>query len=208
MSNPNGKKGAACVMCGAHLATVGPTSTPRKYCGTDCMNAARRERYVSRSRQNPPSLEERLWARVEKLSNGCWEWRGYRMPYGYGQIGLERGGGRTTTTHRAAWLLTHGDPGELHVLHRCDNPPCCNPDHLFLGTNADNAQDKASKGRAPSGFAMAHTRLSDADVDHVRRTYRRPKRGDRGNSRELAALYGVTANYITAVAARRERADV
>lgn len=88
--------------------------------------------------------EERFWPRVSK-SEGCWEWTGPRYPNGYGMFSYQ---GRTQGTHRVAWMLTHGPiPDGLQVLHRCDNRPCVRPDHLFLGTQADNLRDCRAKGR-------------------------------------------------------------
>jgi hypothetical protein len=86
---------------------------------------------------------ERFWARVEKLSTGCWEWSGFRnlARGGYGYVEGRR-------AHRVAWELANGPiPEGLHVCHRCDNPPCCNPSHLWLGTDLDNARDKIAKRR-------------------------------------------------------------
>lgn len=111
--------------------------------------------YPRRSR----TLAERFWSHVAK-SDGCWLWTAARGPRGYGIVGIV--GSTTRLAHRVSWALTHGPiPAGLHVLHRCDNPPCCNPDHLFLGTHAENMQDMAAKGRAV-------TKLTAADVWAVR----------------------------------------
>lgn len=96
-------------------------------------------------------LADRFWARVEKRGpDECWPWTGYRDAKGYGQIALNR---RTAEgAHRVSWALARGEiPDGIHVLHRCDNPPCCNPAHLFLGTHADNMWDMKAKGRASGG---------------------------------------------------------
>lgn len=91
-----------------------------------------------------------FWAKVQRGDpTECWEWTGYRINlYGkltYGRLTVQQ---RQVVAHRMAWELTHGDvPKGLFVLHRCDNPPCCNPDHLFLGTKKDNVADCAAKGR-------------------------------------------------------------
>jgi hypothetical protein len=77
----------------------------------------------------------------------CWNWTGAKLKSGgYGAFRLD---GLTLRAPRVAWALTHGgeSPGQLFVCHRCDNPPCCNPRHLFLGTAKDNTDDKDRKGR-------------------------------------------------------------
>ena len=85
----------------------------------------------------------RLWSRVLK-TDGCWIWRGAVNERGYGKVAI-RG---MRYTHRVAWEVTHGPiPEGLCVLHRCDHPPCCRPDHLFLGTRAENIADCVAKGR-------------------------------------------------------------
>src|SRR4051812_9455441 len=89
-------------------------------------------------------LEERFWSRVNKTAN-CWLWTGALDGYGYGYFYV--GDGRVAKAHRMAFLLTAFDPGELDVLHSCDNPRCVRPSHLFLGTQADNLADMRTKGR-------------------------------------------------------------
>lgn len=93
-------------------------------------------------------LPDRFWPRVDK-SGDCWLWTGARMKNGYGVVWLAEPIGRMGLVHRVAWELTNGPiPDGLFACHRCDNPPCCNPDHLFLGTVRDNALDMVAKGRS------------------------------------------------------------
>lgn len=93
-------------------------------------------------------LERRFWSKVEK-TDGCWNWVASKVPKGYGQFGLNVSGvARKVRSHRFAYLLTYGlVPQNMCVLHRCDNPACCNPEHLFLGTVRDNNVDMVLKGR-------------------------------------------------------------
>ena len=87
---------------------------------------------------------DRLWNRTDR-SNGCWIWLGAKVTDGYGEIMVN---GKQIRTHRLAWELTNGSiPKGMCVCHRCDNPSCINPKHLFLGTNNDNIQDRIKKGR-------------------------------------------------------------
>lgn len=96
-------------------------------------------------------LSERFWAMVDKTPT-CWNYTGAKTEFGYGYIG--RGGkhGGATVTHRVSWVLHHGEiPSGIQVLHKCDNPKCVRPDHLFLGTQKDNMQDASKKGRCRNG---------------------------------------------------------
>lgn len=94
----------------------------------------------------PTTAAERLAARLERRSTGCLEWTGHSNEKGYGQISFE---GRLVMTHRLAWELANGPiPDGLLVRHfACDNPPCCEPTHLRLGTFTDNTADMTSQGR-------------------------------------------------------------
>lgn len=192
--------------CGNELAYLDARSRRRRYCSAECKNAARRDRYEPRGGKPRQPLAERLWARCERQPNGCLEWQGFRRSGGYGQIGSGGKAAGLVETHRAAWEITHGPiPPGLWVLHRCDNPPCCDPDHLFLGTAADNVADMIAKGRQAREFALPHTKLSEAQVEEIRRRYDPrygpPKRGGRrSNARELAEEYGVSTAYVMQLA--------
>lgn len=150
----------------------------------------------------PMPIDVRFWRRVPKGNlDACWEWDGSRLAAGYGQFGLTRS--RPVLAHRMAWELTHGPiPEGMHVLHRCDNPPCCNPTHLFLGSNSDNIADRVAKGRSPVGREHWSSRngdrvargeraggakLTQGKVDAIRQL-----RAQGVTQRELAERFGVS----------------
>lgn len=128
-------------------------------------------------------LAVRFWEDVVKApGDGCWVFtRGTsRHPHGYGSLSVNR---RETLAHRVSWELAHGPiPPGLRVLHKCDNPPCVRPDHLFLGTQLDNVRDMWSKGRAkrrarkprpppkgvPRGSRHRNAKVAEADVRAMR----------------------------------------
>jgi len=154
------------------------------------------------------------------LLTACHVWTGGRMPapFDYGSIytGHRDGWKQTARTHRVAWFLATGEIPAMQVLHRCDNPPCVNVDHLFLGTHDDNMEDKRAKGRAVhrdrSNLGPKVPATGDRHGTHL---YPELYRGERNGSarlteadviaireaadvlyRDLAARYGITATAV------------
>lgn len=142
---------------------------------------------------------ERFWTYVDKTGD-CWEWTGGKARNGYGSFNCDDG--KSRCAHRLAWEKVFGSiPNGLHVLHRCDNPPCCNPAHLFLGTPKDNMHDCIKKGRHrapphPSGELCPASKLTPDQVKNIRLAYHGAdgtpalKRG-KISQKQLALQYGV-----------------
>jgi len=117
---------------------------------------------------------------------GCSEYQGYRTSKGYG---LRSRNGKINGAHRHAWEEAYGPiPESMQVLHRCDNRACVNPRHLFLGTNADNMEDRNTKGRQAKGERMGASKLTEADVLEIFE--------DRRPLRAIAGDYGVSHKTI------------
>lgn len=121
--------------------------------------------------------EDRFWPKVAKGDpDTCWEWTAARDPLGYGFFRMEPGE-PMWRAHRVAWHLTNGAiPDGMLICHRCDNPPCCNPAHMFLGTNADNCADRVAKNRSSRkvthfGEASPKAKLTAAQVAEIRERY-------------------------------------
>lgn len=106
-----------------------------------------------------------FWSHVQvRGENDCWEWTYHRSPRGYGWVGFK---GSMKQAHRVAYILTLGEiPDALCVCHTCDNPPCCNPSHLFLGTHQDNMTDRKNKNRSARnmGEKNGQSKLTRSDV--------------------------------------------
>lgn len=112
---------------------------------------------------------ERFYAKVEKTAT-CWLWKGQVNKKGYGVFGSR--GAPTTIASRLAYILEHGPISDrIFVLHRCDNPPCVNPAHLFLGTKQDNANDMVAKRRHLHGERNPHAKLTADLVREIRRRF-------------------------------------
>jgi len=161
-------------------------------------------------------LRDRFDRKVDRNGgpNACWPWRGATDRKGYGVIGLGRRADGTRRVHQVAWLLAHGPvPDGLCVLHECDNPPCCNPAHLFLGTILDNNRDMFAKGRhtwtthpelRARGERHGRAKLTDDAVREIRTRYA----AGGVTQRELATAYGVDQQVIWAIVHRRRWAHV
>lgn len=152
-----------------------------------------------------PEDETRFWSHVAIGSESeCWTFVGASHPFGYGCFNLN---GKTRIAHRIASQIAEGRPipDGICVLHRCDNPPCCNPAHLFRGTRVDNNADMRAKNRHSNpprnnvkGERNGHAKLSEHAVISIRE---RRAAGERvGN---LAAEFGVNHSLISMVVARK-----
>jgi hypothetical protein len=127
-----------------------------------------------------------FWPRVDK-GEGCWLWTGGVEGGGYGSI-KKKG---HHLAHRFSWELHYGEiPDGLYVCHKCDNPPCVRPDHLFLGTHQDNMRDMAEKGRRRSG--RGNTKLTKQQVAAIRSRYS----PGAVTYEQLGAEYGVSSGAI------------
>lgn len=153
---------------------------------------------VGRMGPMPRSLPERLWAKVDVgPDDACWPFRGKTDHFGYGILSGGRGAG--ARAHRVAYEDKVGPiPAGLVVMHECDNPPCCNPSHLTVGTRADNNRDRAQKKRGrearQGGSSNAMARLTDADVGEIRRL-----RGEGATQQSIADRFGISQAQVSKI---------
>jgi hypothetical protein len=167
-----------------------------KYCSDACRHLGKRT-----------PLQERFWLHLERGAD-CWEWQGNKTMAGYGTIRRTGKTGGIMYAHRLSWEIHYGaiPPGAV-VCHRCDNPPCVRPDHLFIGTQADNMADMYSKGRCQPhgpenpirGSAHKLTRLSDEQVREIRTMYSTRA----ADQRSIASLFGISQSSVSAIVLRK-----
>lgn len=148
---------------------------------------------LARAKRIRETFVVRFWARVQK-SESCWEWQGGTNGGGYGSLKVE---GRVELAHRVSYRLEVCEPGDICVLHSCDNPRCVRPDHLFLGTRSDNNRDRDQKGRLAPNYKSRNpnARLNQADIDEIRRLY---QKGD-VRQVDLALRFGVNQTHISRI---------
>ena len=142
---------------------------------------------------------KRFWDKVDiKSSLECWDWQASKNHKGYGKFTFQY---QYWRSHRFAWYITNGDiPEGMHVLHNCDNVKCCNPNHLRLGTNSENAKDRKDRnrymsgdrnyfyGKHFSGELAASSKLKSTEVSQIKDLY---KNGVY-NMTQLGQLYNVS----------------
>lgn len=146
-----------------------------------------------------PTVAERFWAKVQKTET-CWLWTAWRNPMGYGTF-RDPSMRRSVLAHRFSFELHTGQaPGDLMVCHRCDNPRCVNPEHLFIGTAKDNTADMLAKGRhrigdRARGEKHPMAKLSASDVADIRS---RLQAGSRRS--DLARMYSIGMSQMSRIA--------
>lgn len=167
-------------------------------CGLPCYHNAKYCKPCVGKGKRVPTLD-RLKAKTFITESECWEFTGFRLPNGYGRI--SNGGSGPELSHRVSWIIHFGDiPEGLIVCHKCDNPPCWNPDHLFLGSHGDNYHDMVDKGRLrtattqPKKQGMKHhnAKLTQDQVFELIRRKSEPRK-------VLAAEFGLSDRYVSNV---------
>lgn len=136
---------SVCTYCGSGYQVERRHAETSRFCSLTCKASYQAD---------PERMVARFWESVEKgPGDACWEWTGHANRSGYGRVTRR---GRDLFAHRYSWELANGPiPDGLIVCHRCDNPPCVRPEHLFLGTHSDNMRDAQRKGRRPTAAREA-----------------------------------------------------
>jgi hypothetical protein len=129
------------------------------------------------------SIEDRFNDKVDR-SGDCWKWQAAKTQRGYGRFRFPWG---HQLAHRFSYELANGPiPEDMFVCHSCDNPSCVNPDHLFLGTHADNMVDMKAKKRQARGAGHGRAKLTADDVENIRAN------SENLSGRQLAGIFGVS----------------
>lgn len=163
------------------------------FCSSACANRARR----------PRAIADRFWEKVDSSGGpeACWPWKDAPDRWGYGCFRI---GSRKTHAHRVAYALTFGplprtsDGKSTLACHACDNPICCNPAHIFPGSNEDNIADRHKKGRDSRGERHPRARVTDDSVRDIRQRH-----AAGATLMSIAVLYGVSHGTVSSIVARR-----
>jgi hypothetical protein len=148
------------------------------------------------------SFLDRYWSKVDrKGADQCWNWTASTAGKGYGQI-KDEGKRRQLYSHRVAFIIAYGEPpkrneaGEvMEVCHKCDNPRCCNPAHLFLGTRAKNAQDMSIKLRSTWGIRSGTCKLTEDDIRLIRKLYSEMK----VSQQRIAGMFSISQIQVSRI---------
>lgn len=132
-------------------------------------------------------IKKTLESRTKKNEQGCWIWQGSKHRQGYGHLVFNR---KVELTHRVSWVLYYGEiPKGIKVCHKCDVPSCCNPEHLFLGTQNENVQDMMNKGRKITNVpATRRIKLTWNQVQDIKKIH-----AEGMTRKELQEKYSVSA---------------
>lgn len=134
-------------------------------------------------------LIEKITSKIKvDTKTSCWNWQGHKKNNGYGQIGYKY---KDCYVHRIMWLIVYGFMPTECVLHKCDNPSCCNPAHLFLGSQQDNIEDMVKKHRR-KGIKSGKNKLTEADVLSIKK-----RLAAKESCRKIAADFNVTERCIS-----------
>ena len=162
------------------------------------------KKWSNRGHHHSLTIHQRFWEKVDTSSGECWEWLGSRNESGYGRFRI---GTKTVRASRASILLSGGEiPDSMLALHRCDNPACVRPSHLYVGTHRDNTRDMVKRGRArvPHGESSPLSKLTERDVRFIRKSYA----AGMGTCRQIAERFGVCDSHVSAIINRKRWAHV
>lgn len=169
-----------------------------KYCSQSCAKKHTRESATKKLEGNP---RDRFFSNIKKEEGGigCWVWTGLASKQGYGRMTIKK---RQKLAHRYSWEIHIGEiPDEMFVCHRCDNPTCVNPDHLFVGSRADNVKDMHEKNRNRDDRGSKHP-MAKLNEDKVIQIRKKINNGDR--QIDLAKEYDVHPMTISNIKNRKK----
>lgn len=140
---------------------------------------------------------QRFWIKVNVCaSSDCWEWKSGLADGRYGSFKLD---GKTRGSHRVSFFLTHGRWPQPSCLHTCNNPKCCNPEHLYEGNQKDNMEYRDSQGRTASGEQNGSAKLTQGQADWIGARARRGRWGPGVPQSEIARMFGVSRQHVSEI---------